>query len=75
MLKHCAAERCFNVTVYTLNNNIQKYTEMKQYAAITKVNQELEINQTPPLEIFFQINETKITHYHQDVVNYKGLYV
>ena len=53
MLKHRAAERCFNVTVYTLNNNIQKYTEMKQYAAITKVNQELEINQTPPLEIFF----------------------
>ena len=53
MLKHRAAERYFNVTVYTLNNNIQKYTEMKQYAAITKVNQELEINQTPPLEIFF----------------------
>lgn len=54
MLKHRAAERCFNVTVYTLNNNIQKYTEMKQYAAITKVNQELEINQHHLLKYFFR---------------------
>ena len=40
-----------------------------------KVNQELEMNETPPFKIIFWINETEnyTKSQGQDVVNYKGL--